>query len=151
MNSNWSYSPETPIFGQTLFWPLWPWPWPLTMTFCTAITFVKVITHDYFMMVRWQEHCEKEILWKFVLSCDEASYTAYLRLLSCFPSLYRVVHVRRWVFISIVYGTSLWTLWHLNCVSPWLRRKYSMKYYTAEFIKDSVWSLHKNATNEIFS
>ena len=26
MNSNWSYSPETPKLWQNLFWPLWPWP-----------------------------------------------------------------------------------------------------------------------------
>ena len=41
VKSNWSYSPETPILGQNLFWPLRPWPLILTWTVCMDTTFVN--------------------------------------------------------------------------------------------------------------
>ena len=35
--------------------------WPLTMNFCMDITFVNGNNSWNFMMIRWQEHCEKGV------------------------------------------------------------------------------------------
>ena len=50
VNSNWSYSPETPNLGQ-IRWFFEPWtlPWSL------------VITPENFMIIRWWEHSQKGV------------------------------------------------------------------------------------------
>ena len=145
MNSNWSYSPETPHLSE-IQWFLEPcdleiwrmtlknnrahflccvklyalfhhhmWietgvtvrkqlSWVLTTVTLTfdlrpssfAVTSLisMVITPENFMMIRWEEHCEKgvtdgqterqtNVFGEFDLSCHEACCTAYLLLLSC--------------------------------------------------------------------
>ena len=60
VNSNWSYSPETPKLGQNLFCPLSPWP--LTLTFCMDITSVNDNNswkfHDATMRETWKR-CDR--------------------------------------------------------------------------------------------
>ena len=63
MNSNWSYSPETPNLGQilrfqrrvTLKFDGWPWP------FAWTLPWSNVITPENFMMIRWWEHSQKGV------------------------------------------------------------------------------------------
>ena len=55
-NSNWSYSPETAKWSHDLC-DLDLWPWPLAWTLLLSM----VITPEYFMVIRWQEHSEKGV------------------------------------------------------------------------------------------
>ena len=64
MNSNWSYSPETPNLGQirrfftsvTLTFDLWPWPFARTSLLSLVIT-----PENLMMVIGWQEHCQKGV------------------------------------------------------------------------------------------
>ena len=61
MNSNWSYSPETPNLGQ-IRWFLEPcdldlWPWLFSWTSLLSL----VITPENFVMIRWWEHSQKGV------------------------------------------------------------------------------------------
>ena len=57
VNSNWSYSPETANLGFDLFVTLTVdlLPWPFVWTSLLSM----VITPEYFMMIRCDEHCKK--------------------------------------------------------------------------------------------
>ena len=81
-----------------------------------------------------------------VLSCDKASCTAYLRQLFCLlSSSYWVVHVHKYIFISIVHVTLCYPFngitWYFGNVSPFLHvlsfpwNKYLLDDTIAKFIQ----------------
>ena len=58
VNWNWSYGPETAELSFDLCdLDLWP----MTLSFVRTSLLSLVITPKYFMMIRWQEHCEKVV------------------------------------------------------------------------------------------
>ena len=56
VNSNWSYSPETPKLGYDLC-DLDLWPWPFAYTSLLSL----LITPENFVMIRWWKHSQKGV------------------------------------------------------------------------------------------
>ena len=56
VNSNWSYGPEMTKLGFDLC-DHDLWPWPVVWTSLLSV----ILTPENFMMIQWQEHCEKGV------------------------------------------------------------------------------------------
>ena len=65
---------EMPKLGQNWFWPLWLWPLTshLPRPFARTSPLSMVIAPENFMLIRWEENCEKGVT-------DRQTYWTILR------------------------------------------------------------------------